>query len=162
MQQALVETRGEIRRLLLARKMYRPKIIFSLLTSSKEKEDCHFTKNKVVTFIYNDKFTMYSDSCDIILSSLTTSRRQYQNKPQPSVTSPISSPKTISIHSFWSQNTEKRNTAISQMRLRSVFKMRMSILNAATTEHLGYGSISFFVYTKSTDPYFSGGISEFL
>ena len=41
---------GEIRRLLLARKMYRPKIIFSLLTSSKEKEDCHFTKNKVVTF----------------------------------------------------------------------------------------------------------------
>ena len=140
-----METRGEIRRLLLARKMYRPKIIFSLLTSSKEKEDCHFTKNKVVTFIYNDKFTMYSDSCDIILSSLTTSRRQYQNKPQPSVTSPISSPKTISIHSFWSQNTEKRNTTISQMRLRSVFKMRMSILNTATTEQMGYGSISFFV-----------------
>ncbi|MBP0058184.1 hypothetical protein JYQ75_12445, partial [Anaerobutyricum soehngenii] len=38
-----------------------------------------------------------------------------------------------------------RNTAISQMRLRSVFKMRMSILNAATTEQMGYGSISFFV-----------------
>ena len=30
------------------------------------------------------------------------------------------------------------------MRLRSVFKMRMSILNTATTEHLGYGIISFF------------------
>ena len=30
------------------------------------------------------------------------------------------------------------------MRLRSVFKMRMSILNTATTEQMGYGSISFF------------------
>ena len=39
------------------------------------------------------------------------------------------------------------------MRLWSVFKMRMSILNTATTEQMGYGSISFFVYTKSTDPY---------
>ena len=38
---------------------------------------------------------MYSDSCDIILSSLTTSRRQYQNKPQPSSLFPISFPKTI-------------------------------------------------------------------
>ena len=36
---------GEIRRLLLARKMYRQKIIFSLLTSSKEKGHCHFPKN---------------------------------------------------------------------------------------------------------------------
>nr|WP_300649222.1 hypothetical protein [uncultured Anaerobutyricum sp.] len=32
------------------------------------------------------------------------------------------------------------------MRLRSVFKMRMSILNAATTEQMGYGIVSFFVY----------------
>ena len=31
----------------------------------------------------------------------------------------------------------KRNTALSQMRLRSVFKMRMSILNTATTEQMG-------------------------
>nr|WP_300654902.1 hypothetical protein [uncultured Anaerobutyricum sp.] len=31
------------------------------------------------------------------------------------------------------------------MRLRSVFKMRMSILNTATTEQMGYGIISFFV-----------------
>ena len=37
------------------------------------------------------------------------------------------------------------------MRLRSVFKMRMSILNTATTEQMGYGSVSFFVYTKSTN-----------
>ena len=37
---------------------------------------------------------------------------------------------------------EKNNT--SQMRLRSVFKMRMSILNTATTEQMGYGIISFF------------------
>ena len=31
------------------------------------------------------------------------------------------------------------------MRLRSVFKMQISILNTATTEQMGYGSISFFV-----------------
>ena len=43
------------------------------------------------------------------------------------------------------QNTEKRKNALSQMRLRSVFKMRMSILNTATTEQMGYGIISFFV-----------------
>ena len=49
------------------------------------------------------------------------------------------------IHSFWSQHTEKRNNTISQMRLRSVFKMRTSILNTATTEQMGYGIISFFV-----------------
>nr|WP_300653709.1 hypothetical protein [uncultured Anaerobutyricum sp.] len=37
------------------------------------------------------------------------------------------------------------------MRLRSVFKMRTSILNTATTEQLGYGILSFFVYIKSTN-----------
>ena len=47
--------------------------------------------------------------------------------------------------------TEKRNNTISQMRIGSVFKMRMSILNTATTEQMGYGIISFFVYTKSTN-----------
>ena len=31
------------------------------------------------------------------------------------------------------------------MRLGSVFKMRMNILNTATTEQMGYGMISFFV-----------------
>ena len=59
--------------------------------------------------------------------------------------SPLVSTKAYCIHSFWSQNTEKRNTTISQMRLRSVFKMQTSILNTATTEQMGYGSISFFV-----------------
>ena len=59
---------------------------------------------------------------------------------------PLIPPKDYCIHSFWSQNTEKRNTTISQMRLRSVFKMRMRILNTATTEQMGYGIISFFVY----------------
>ena len=49
---------------------------------------------------------------------------------------------------------EKRNNTLSQMRLRSVFKMRMSILNTATTEQMGYGIISFFVYTKSTNQKF--------
>ena len=106
---------GEVRSLLLARKMYRPKIIFSLLTSSKEKEDCHFTKNKVVTFIYNDKFTMYSDSCDIILSSLTTSRRQYQNKPQPSDFSPLIPPKKLLNSFMWSQHTENKKNRPLQL-----------------------------------------------
>ena len=58
---------------------------------------------------------------------------------------PLIPPKDYCIHSFWSQNTEKRNNTISQMRLRSVFKMRISILNTATTEQVGYGIISFFV-----------------
>ena len=106
---------GYVRSLLLARKMYRPKIIFSLLTSSKEKEDCHFTKNKVVTFIYNDKFTMYSDSCDIILSSLTTSRRQYQNKPQPSDFSPLIPPKKLLNSFMWSQHTENKKNRPLQL-----------------------------------------------
>ena len=79
-----------------------------------------------------------------LLIILTASWRQYQNKPQPSVPSPISLQRLL--HSFtWSQNTEKRNNTISQMRLRSVFKMRTSILNTATTEQMGYGIISFFV-----------------
>ena len=35
------------------------------------------------------------------------------------------------------------------MRLGSVVKMRTSILTTATTEQMGYGTFSFFVYTKS-------------
>ena len=62
---------------------------------------------------------------------------------------PLIPPKDYCIHSFWSQNTEKRNNTISQMRLRSVFKMRTSILNTATTEQMGYGIISFFVCFSS-------------
>ena len=83
-------------------------------------------------------------ACDH-LTILTASRRQYQNKPQLSVPFPISFPKDYCIHSFRSQNTEKRNNPISQMRLRSVSKMRTSILYTATTEQMGYGFISFFV-----------------
>ena len=73
------------------------------------------------------------------------------SKREPFWPLPLIPPKDYCIHSFWSQNTEKRNNTISQMRLRSVFKMRMSILNTATTEQMGYGIISFFVYTKSTN-----------
>nr|WP_300652594.1 hypothetical protein [uncultured Anaerobutyricum sp.] len=40
------------------------------------------------------------------------------------------------------------------MRLGSVFKMRMSILNTATTEQMGCIIFSFFVCTKSTNQYF--------
>ena len=118
---------GEVRSLLLARKVYHPE----------EKDD--------ILPQYSSEFIVYNDSWRYHLISMTALRRQYQNKPQPSVFFPISLPKTYCIHSFWSQNTEKRNTAISQMRLRSVFRMRMSILNTATTEQMGYGSISFFV-----------------
>ena len=52
--------------------------------------------------------------------------------------------------------------SLSQMRLRSVFKMRTSILNTATTEQMGYGIFSFFVYTKSTIKFslISGSILE--
>ena len=53
------------------------------------------------------------------------------------------------VHSTWSQHTEKRNNIISQMRLRSVFKMQMSILNTATTEQMGYDIVSFFVYSPN-------------
>ena len=52
---------------------------------------------------------------------------------------------------YMESSKEKRNNTLSQMRLRSVFKMRIIILNTATTEQMGYGIISFFVYTKSTN-----------
>ena len=82
-------------------------------------------------------------ACGIILSSVKLEKdiRISHNLLSP----PPSLSKDYCIHSFWSQNTEKRNNIISQMRLRSVFKMRTSILNTATTEQMGYGSISFFV-----------------
>ena len=67
------------------------------------------------------------------------------SKQEPFWPLPLIPPKDYCTHSFWSQNTEKRNNTISQMRLRSVFKMRISILNTATTEQMGYGIISFFV-----------------
>ena len=67
------------------------------------------------------------------------------SKQEPFWPLPLIPPRYYCIHSFWSQYTEKRNTTISQMRLRSVFKMQTSILNTATTEQMGYGSISFFV-----------------
>ena len=54
---------------------------------------------------------------------------------------PLIPPKDYCIHSFWSQNTEKRNNTISQM--------RTSILYTATTEQMGYGIISFFVCFSS-------------
>ena len=72
-------------------------------------------------------------------------RNYLPNKQKSSDFSPFYLSKDYCIHSFWSQNTEKRNNTISQMRLRSVFKMRTSILNTATTEQMGYGTISFFV-----------------
>ena len=102
--------------------------------------------------------TMYCDNiminvscaainCSIILSSVKLEKRFSIAKRVSSrlLTSPHSLLKNYWIHSFWSQNTEKRKTTISQMRLRSMFKMRISILNTATTEQMGYGSISFFV-----------------
>ena len=106
---------GKARNLLLAQKVYRSEDQVLSLTNSKEKGHCHFPKNKVVTFIYNDKFTMYSDSCDIILSSLTTSRRQYQNKPQPSDFSPLIPPKKLLNSFMWSQHTENKKNRPLQL-----------------------------------------------
>ena len=65
---------------------------------------------------YNDKFIMYSDrACGIILSSLTASRRQYQNKPRPSDFSPLIPPKKL-LNSFtWSQHTENKKNRPSQL-----------------------------------------------
>ena len=85
--------------------------------------------------------------CSIILSSVKLKKRFNIAERVSSrlLTSPPSLLKNYFIHSFWCQNTEKRNHTISQMRLRSVFKMQMSILNTATTEQMGYGMISFFV-----------------
>ena len=73
------------------------------------------------------------------------------NKNHSLLDNPLIFSKIKILISIWSQRTEKRKNTISQMRLRSVFKMRMSILNTATTEQMGYGIFSFFVYTKSTN-----------
>ena len=73
------------------------------------------------------------------------------NKNHSLLDNPLIFPKTKILISIWNQRTEKRKNTISQMRLRSVFKMQMSILNTATTEQMGYGIFSFFVYTKSTN-----------
>ena len=59
---------------------------------------------------------------------------------------PLLSPKAISFIPCGAKTQKKRNNALSQMRLRSVFKMRMSILNTATTEQMGCIIFSFFVY----------------
>ncbi len=58
---------------------------------------------------------------------LTASRRQYHNKPRPSDLSPFLSPNTISFIPRGAKTQKKRNHVISQMRLRGVLKMRMSI-----------------------------------
>ena len=48
-------------------------------------------------------------------------------------------------HQLWVQDSQKKEkTNTSQMRLRSVFKMRTSILNTATTEQMG--CIRFFFF----------------
>ena len=122
---------GEIRRLLLAQKIY-------LLRK----------------MIYCDNIMINLSckviACGIILSSVKLEKKVQHSENDIRISHNLLSPspslsKDYCIRSFWSQNTEKRNNTISQMRLRSVFKMRMSILNAATTEQMGYGSISFFV-----------------
>ena len=89
-------------------------------------------------------------ACGIILSSVKLEKKILHSENDIRISHNLLSPsplfpKDYCIRSFWSQNTGKRNNTISQMRLRSVFKMRTSILNTATTEQMGYGIISFFV-----------------
>ena len=62
---------------------------------------------------------MYSDSCDIILSSLIASRRQYQNKLRPSVPFPISLPKTIEHISSGANKQKIKLLAHSQCNVRA-------------------------------------------
>ena len=81
---------GGVRSLLLARKVYR----------QEEKDD--------ILPQYSSEFIVYNDNWRYHLISMTASRRQYQNKPKPSV--PL--PKDYYIHSFWSQNTENKNNRL--------------------------------------------------
>ena len=54
--------------------------------------------------------------------------------------------------------TKKEILAYPICSIVAVFKMLIRILNTATTEQMGYGIFSFFVYTKSTN-YYSNAIT---
>ena len=71
---------GYVRSLLLARKVYHPE----------EKDD--------ISSQYSSEFIVYNDSWRYHLISMTALRRQYQNKPQHSVSFPI--PLQRLLHSF--------------------------------------------------------------
>ena len=98
---------------------------------------------------YNDKCIMCSDKVGcIILSSVKLEKRfSIAKRVSSRLTRPllILSSKTIEFIPFGAKTQEKRNHTISQMRLQSVIRMRMSILTTATTEQMGYDMISFFV-----------------
>ena len=88
----------EIRKLPLAQKVILSEAYFSLI----------YCDNIMINLSY----TVITG--DIILSSLPSSRRQYQNKPRPSDLSPFLS-KNYFIHSFRSQNTENKKNRLLQM-----------------------------------------------
>ena len=105
-------------------------------------EGISFRRENDILQQYNDEFIMYSDSLRYHLIISETWKKIQHSENSIRISHNILSPspslsKDYCIHSFWSQNTEKRNHTLSQMRLRSVFKMRMSILNTATTEQMG-------------------------
>ena len=56
---------------------------------------CVFKNDICDNIIINSSCTVIAG--DIILSSLTASRRQYKNKPRPSDLAPFSPPKTIAF-----------------------------------------------------------------
>ena len=102
------------------------------------------------TTAYSENVSCTAINCSIILSSVKLEKKVQHSENDIRISHNLLSPspslsKDYCIRSFWSQNTGKRNNTISQMRLRSVFKMRISILNTATTEQMGYDMISFFV-----------------
>ena len=99
-------------------------------------------KGDFFTFLENDNPLYFYGSLKRVPNLLDDTSSEQAEDFYPL---PLIPPKDYWIHSFWSQNTEKRNNPISQMRLRSVSKMRTSILDTATTEQMGYGFISFFV-----------------
>ena len=87
---------GEIRRLLLAQKIYLlRKMIY-----------CY-------NIMVHLSHTMIAGN--IILSSLTASRKQYQNKPQPSDFSPLIPPKKLLNSFMWSQHTENKKNRPLQL-----------------------------------------------
>ena len=105
---------GEVRSLLLPRK-YACRH-FYLLSLRREKT------------IYCDNIMINLSckviACGIILSSVKLEKKVQHSENDIRISHNLLSPspslsKNYCIHSFWSQNTEKRNNAIPQMRLRS-------------------------------------------
>ena len=100
------EIRRDVRSLLLARKI------------SRQKRKMIYCDNIMINL------SCKVIACGIILSSVKLEKKVHHSENDIRISHNLLSPspslsKNYCIHSFWSQNTEKRNNAIPQMRLRS-------------------------------------------